>query len=275
MVSTKRILGGALLGFAALFSTASAKEDLLRAEISTVGIDLLSQAPVVILNELEEGHTIPIWIGVAEAQAILRGLHEIETVRPMTHDLIHGIVGSLGYRVDHVKVHDLRNGIYYGSIVLQNHLTGEQITVDSRPSDALAVATRSGIGIYITPQLLEQDRDFLFQPADRENAIVRLLGMTLVTLTEEIKSDQNWEDPPAGVLIQEVRGIAQTSGIEALDILISVEDQPVSTPDAILEAYQGREKPTQLRISVWRNGSTLEKDLPIEEIRQVEEGIEI
>lgn len=277
----QRFLSPTALLCAAVLATASlaAGEDspeLIPVEISTVGIDLLTQAPIVILNDLEQGRTIPIWIGVSEAQAILRGLHEIETPRPMTHDLIHGLVGSLGYRIARIKVHDLRNGIYYGAIVLQNHATGEEITVDSRPSDALALATRGDIAIHVTPALFDEARDFLFQPTDRDQQVVRLLGLTLVSLGEDQADALNWSLADGGVLVREVGSVAREKGLQVDDIVIAVEEEQVWNPGEVLLAFERRASADTLRVTIWRGGERLTFQLPVAQpSTPADSGIEI
>lgn len=171
------LAGSALLALSLASSPLSAEDEpvdgdagpaLVPAEIATVGMDCFTGSPIALLRDLVEGRIVPIWIGLNEAQAISRGLHSIETPRPMTHDLLGSLIDRAGYTVKEVSVHDLRQGTYYGSITLGNRDGGEDLVIDSRPSDALALATRTNARITIAARILEEDREFQFVPPDRE-----------------------------------------------------------------------------------------------------------
>jgi len=112
-----------------------------------------SKTPVVILRAVEGEETLPISIGVAEATAILIALHGTEMPRPMTHDLLAGLIQVLGGRLEKVEVVDLREGTFYGMLYIRKGRGVVQ--VDCRPSDAIALALRAKAPIYV--------RDIVFQ----------------------------------------------------------------------------------------------------------------
>jgi bifunctional DNase/RNase len=112
-------------------------------------------APIVILREKKGSpkRLLPIWVGLFEAIAIIMELEEQDVQRPMTHDLLKSVIDSLGAKVVSVLVSDLKDRTFYAQITL-NVGNGEVIKVDSRPSDALALALRTDVPIYVSEQVM-------------------------------------------------------------------------------------------------------------------------
>jgi uncharacterized protein len=124
-----------------------------------IALDTRTGTPIVVLNDEESRRALPIWIGTAEASAIIRQLEKIKASRPMTHDLLCGIVDTLGYRVTRVEINDLNVDTYYASIYLQRQteVPGEEpLVIDSRPSDAIAIALREGADIFVTSNVISE-----------------------------------------------------------------------------------------------------------------------
>jgi len=109
---------------------------------------------VVILKEKITDRYLPIWIGPTEADAIAVKLQGVNVPRPLTHDLLHSVVDVLGIKVSSVIVNDLKNDTFYAKITL--NVDGEQMEVDSRPSDALALAVRVEVPIYVEESVLDK-----------------------------------------------------------------------------------------------------------------------
>jgi len=127
---------------------------MLDMKVTQLSVDPLSSIPIVILKDVAtETEAVPIWIGVAEASAIACELEKVALERPMTHDLMKNIIGEVGVRVDRVEVHDFRDDIFYASIFLVGP-DGKEIRVDSRPSDALALALRTGARICVARKVI-------------------------------------------------------------------------------------------------------------------------
>jgi bifunctional DNase/RNase len=124
----------------------------LEMKVRGLALDPLSNMPIVILRDEEDRRSLPIWVGVFEANAIALELEKIATPRPMTHDLIKNILESLDARVGKVVVNDLRDNTFFAVIHL--HLGGSEITVDSRPSDAIALALRVGAPIFVDEEVV-------------------------------------------------------------------------------------------------------------------------
>jgi uncharacterized protein len=121
--------------------------------VHALGVDRRAQAPVLILKEVDGIHGIPIWIGSAEAAAIAVHLGRVALGRPMTHDLLAQTVCQLGGRVQRVVVTGLEGSTYTASVVLEQG--GREIRLDARPSDAVALALRTGAPIGAVQTLLQ------------------------------------------------------------------------------------------------------------------------
>lgn len=125
-------------------------------EMQVIGItmDPVSQSPIIILRDKENRNTLPIWIGVLEANAIAIGLEHLQLPRPMTHDLIRNLLVQIGVRLLRVEVTDIRDNTYYAALHIK--VGGKPITVDSRPSDAIAIAIRMDVPIMVREDVLEK-----------------------------------------------------------------------------------------------------------------------
>jgi bifunctional DNase/RNase len=123
-------------------------------ELVGVRIELPTNTPIVLLREVGGSRFLPIWIGAAEATAIAFALEGVEPQRPMTHDLLKTATEALGAAVDRVLVTEFRDGIYYADLVLVRD--GHEIVVSSRPSDAIALAARTGAPISVRPAVLDE-----------------------------------------------------------------------------------------------------------------------
>ena len=129
---------------------------MVEVRLRAVRVDLQSQTPVLLLQETEgEGRTLPIFIGTPEATAIAYALQGVTTPRPMTHDLIADMLGALEVEVEKVVVTDLRSGTYYAEVHLLRG-TGRS-AVSSRPSDAVAVAVRTGSPLFVSDELMDAE----------------------------------------------------------------------------------------------------------------------
>jgi uncharacterized protein len=122
--------------------------------IESIRVSLMNYQRVVILKEKDSDRYLPIWIGPAEADAIAVRLQEVAVARPLTHDLLRSVIDSLGASVDYVIVNDLSNDTFFARIMLQ--IDGRVMEIDSRPSDAIALAVRVQVPIYADESVLEK-----------------------------------------------------------------------------------------------------------------------
>jgi len=132
-------------------------------------MDPLTNTPIVILKDMQEKKAIPIWIGLFEASAIATELEKISFSRPMTHDLLTDILRILEIEVTKVEINDLRNNTFFANIYLLKE--GKNIVIDSRPSDAIAIALRANAPIFVDDKVIEKSRnvDFGTKITDLEN----------------------------------------------------------------------------------------------------------
>ena len=129
------------------------EKEMREVTVSSLGLDKLSSTPVVILREKDGHRLLPIWIGPGEASAIAMELAGVDFVRPLTHDLFAAVVRGLGSSLVRVLITKVVENTYYASLVL--HREGEFISIDSRPSDSIALALRAQAPIFADESLLE------------------------------------------------------------------------------------------------------------------------
>jgi bifunctional DNase/RNase len=127
---------------------------MIEMTIDSIRVSLMNYQRVVILKEKASDRYLPIWIGPAEADAIAVKLQGVTVPRPLTHDLLSSVIESLGAVVNSIIVNDLKNDTFYAKVIL--YVDQKQVEVDSRPSDALALAVRTGVPIYADESVLDK-----------------------------------------------------------------------------------------------------------------------
>jgi bifunctional DNase/RNase len=127
---------------------------MIEVNIDSIRVSLMSQHRIVVLKDNNSDRYLPIWIGPFEADAITVELQEVPSQRPLTHDLLKSVIRELGGKVVHVLINDLRNEVYYARLVI--NIDGKQVEVDSRPSDAIALAVRVKAPIFVAESVMEK-----------------------------------------------------------------------------------------------------------------------
>ena len=159
-------------------------EDMIEVVIDSIRVSLMSQQRIVILRERDAERYLPIWIGVYEAESITIALQEVEVARPLTHDLVKNVFNQLNARVVRVEVIALREDTFFGNIVAETD--GRTLNIDSRPSDALAIAVRAHVPIMVARSVMDTagiipEEDI----REKENGIGEQLSETELEETEE------------------------------------------------------------------------------------------
>jgi len=126
---------------------------MIEVAIDSIRVSLMTQQRVVILKDIDSDRYLPIWIGPCEAESITIELQGVAVARPLTHDLLKTVVTNLGGKVNHVLVSELRNDTFYARILL--NVNGRQMEIDARPSDAIALAVRAKVPIYVADPVME------------------------------------------------------------------------------------------------------------------------
>jgi uncharacterized protein len=127
--------------------------EMVEVVIDSVRVSLMSPQRLVVLRQLDADRFLPIWVGPYEAEAITVALQEIEMARPLTHDLLKNVFTSFNTRIMRVEIVSLREDIYYGNIIAESD-TGQRMVIDSRPSDAIALAVRAHVPILVSPDVM-------------------------------------------------------------------------------------------------------------------------
>ena len=135
-----------------------------------VSFDMVGKQPIVLLKTLEGNRYLPIWIGHPEAAAILMKMQGAPTPRPMTHDLVTEMLGELNATVAKIAVTELRDNTFFAIITLQ--VNGSEVEIDSRPSDALALAVRTDAPIFVSDQVIEDSAiEFGGEPEEQDEIV--------------------------------------------------------------------------------------------------------
>jgi bifunctional DNase/RNase len=127
--------------------------DMVEVVIDSIRVSLMSQQRIVILREANAERYLPIWIGIYEAESITIALQEVEVARPLTHDLLRNVFNEMKAQIVRVEVVALRDDTFYGNIVVE--VDGRSMNIDSRPSDALALAVRAHVPILVSSSVMD------------------------------------------------------------------------------------------------------------------------
>ncbi len=133
---------------------------MIEMKVSALSMDPFTNMPILLLKDETGQHALPIWVGLIEASAIVTELEEIHLARPMTHDLIRDILGKVGAHVDRVEVTDVHEDTFFAQIHLRTECAGKtkRFSVDARPSDAIALALRTGAPILVAKKVIDRAR---------------------------------------------------------------------------------------------------------------------
>jgi bifunctional DNase/RNase len=123
-------------------------------KVAGITVDPFTNTPIVLLKDLEDKDVLPIWIGLLEASSIATALENINTPRPMTHDLLKNILDNLGVKVLKIEVNDLKDNTYYALIHFD--VNKKRLVMDSRPSDAIAIALRTAAPIFVEEAVIKK-----------------------------------------------------------------------------------------------------------------------
>lgn len=126
---------------------------MIEMKVMGIALDTRTGSPIVVLHDKENRKALPIWIGSAEASAIIRKIENLTVSRPMTHDLVVNLIKKTGYKLEKIEINDVEKETYYATLFLRDS-DGNIKELDSRPSDAIAVAIRVDAPIFVTANVI-------------------------------------------------------------------------------------------------------------------------
>ncbi|MCC5884389.1 MAG: bifunctional nuclease family protein [Halomonas sp.] len=230
-------------------------DEMIEVEIATVGVAGFGGPPVVLLREPGSREVIPIFIGVNEAGAILRGLAGERSPRPMTHDLLSNVLSEMEATLERVYVDAIVDHTFLGVLELSLPGRDERLRIDSRPSDAIALAIHAGASIHVAPQVLEAAREIEYEGLDDQ--VVVALGITVAPVSDDLREALNLPDRP-GVLVSDVRGPAADAGLQPGALLLEVNGEVVDTPLRYLELVRDTAVDENVQLRFWQEGEESE-----------------
>ncbi len=142
---------------------------MIEMKVMGIALDTRTGSPIVVLHDKDNRKALPIWIGSAEASAIIRKIENLNVARPMTHDLIINIIEKTGYTLDRVEINDVEKETYFATLFLKDE-NDNFIEIDSRPSDAIAIAIRVDAPIFVTANVLSSGSVSTDTAKDEEEA---------------------------------------------------------------------------------------------------------
>jgi len=148
--------------------------------IKSLMFDPVTNLPIIILRDKDGHHTLPIWMGVFEANAIALQIENVASPRPMTHDLLKNVIEDLNANIKKIVVHDLKDNTFYALLYLE--VNSETVAIDARPSDAIALALRASAPIFIDKKVIENAKQMDFVPDKKDS---EQLQQWLANLTPE------------------------------------------------------------------------------------------
>jgi bifunctional DNase/RNase len=128
---------------------------MIQMEVGGLGFDPRNLSPLVLLRDHDEMNFLPIWIGIFEAASIAMELQGIHPPRPMTHDLLKSVIDKFNAKVSRIIINDVKEGTFYSVIEIEKE-KNEKVTIDSRPSDAIALAIRASAPIFVSEVVMMQ-----------------------------------------------------------------------------------------------------------------------
>ena len=242
-------------------STSTEALDLHRVEVATVGFDMITQSPIVLLRDPETGNVVPIWVGLAEARAIAWALNGYVAPRPMTHDLMVALLKEMKAELVDVIVDELRDNTFHGKLKLRIEGEKELRTVDTRPSDDLALALRTGATIHVAAQIFKDTPKYDFLPPNESRQVVHALGVTVVTPTDEHRRIYHLPDR-SGVVVTQVSGVAEKRGPRPGDLSVQVNERTPTSPMEFFDALRLARPGKAIRIAYLRDGKERRVELP-------------
>jgi uncharacterized protein len=230
-------------------------------KIKTLMLDPNTQSPVVILESIVDKRLLPIWIDIAEARAIALEIEKVKTPRPLTHDLLRDILNRLGATLERAVITELRNSTYYALLYLR--LKGQDLQIDARPSDAMALALKMNAPVFVASQVFAKSKA---APEPKRAGETQLkLGVHAQDLTPELAAvfDAGVNSGVVVALVEE-GSPAAVAGIQRGDIIIKANDSAIKSTSDLEDLIRTTRAPAKIKLEIMKRGKpvTVQLDLP-------------
>jgi bifunctional DNase/RNase len=218
-------------------------EPLIQVTVFRLTVDPANQQPIVTLIDADQKRVFPIWIGLSEARAIHSELQGVEHSRPLTHDLLAGIIGKVGGKIQRVIITHIEDNVFFATLVINQDES--LIEVDARPSDSIVMALKFNAPIYIAKRLFDK----MSIPVETPNKTGGDYGLDIQEITPELARYLALE-PNRGVMVSAVRpgSRAAKDGLQAGDILIEIDGKLISEAVTVKNLIDSSKNPSQVKI---------------------------
>ena len=226
-----------------LTSAALGKEELVRVNIQKLIVDPATQNPVVTLSGPDKKRVLFIWIGPSEARAIYAELQGTKHFRPLTHDLLAGVINEFNSEVHRIVITHAKENVFYATILIEKD--GSIVKIDARPSDSLVMALKFKAPVFVAKTLFEQ----MALPIEDEAEIGDEYGLSLQELTPELSEYLSFS-PKRGVMVSGIRKGSQAAkdGLETGDIIVDIGGQVIENVFSMKRVYAETNEPVDARI---------------------------
>jgi bifunctional DNase/RNase len=239
---------------------AAAPQDFVEVEVATVARTQPAGTPAVLLREPHASDIVPIFIGRTQARSILRALRGIEPPRPMTHGLMTRLVDDLDARLVRVYVDDLRENTFLGMLELEVEGRDDKLRIDTRPSDAIALAIRVGASIHVAPDVIAATASIDYRTLDTEQ-VVTAAGIAVMSPRPELREALDLPDRE-GLVVTRAVGPAAGAGLGPGALIIEVNGETPGAPMEFLQMVRATPDGQRLELRYWREGEIASASVP-------------
>ena len=231
-------------------------EDILEMKVKGVTMDPHGNTPVVILEEPQGRRAFPIWIGLPEARAIVLEMEGVSTPRPLTHALLSNILTDLNVKITRIIITDIQDNTFYATMVLRQG--NKTLTIDARPSDAIALALHVNAPVFVTKKLLDVMRTVTLQEPASPAVSTKTLGMHIQSLDATLANFFHLAQAD-GVLVSAVEAGSQAErrGMRHGDVITSVDGKPIKDIQDFLATCKEKKVGQEILFQVIRDRSPL------------------
>ena len=233
-------------------------DDAVEMKVRGVTMDPERHSPIVILEDSRGYEAFPIWIGMPEARAIALELEGVDTPRPLTHALLNNILTNLQIGVRRIFINDLRNNTYFARIDLQRG--SETVTIDARPSDAIALAIRANAPIFVARKVLETTRTVILSGPEPQEHSAKMCGIYVQSLTPQLARIFNLTTTD-GVLVASAE--AEHRHVRRGDVITEADGTKIKTIQDFQDLCQNKASGEEVVLHVTRDQQPIELKLSL------------